>query len=200
MADHRGERILCETTTAVLGDGSSSLTQTLPAGVYKIDAFVSGFFASDTVSAIQAVFDPTHFATGGGWVLTTTWPPAPASATVPGGRKANFGFNVKYKSDNVTPTGSLLFHLKEANVDLKAPSFAWLVITAGQKVEYEGTATINGSGNFSFRVIAQTSGSFEIHIWNPAKNGALDPTKPATFDNPKFLISNNLGGGNIVVH
>jgi hypothetical protein len=142
-------------TAAVAADGTWSFTQTLGPGVYNVVLSVIGSYFTASTTVIAVVYDPTTFGTGGGYVLTT-------SATVPtvaAGKKANFGFNVKYKGDGtMAPTGSLLFHLKEANIDLKATSFDWLVISAdgaGKKADFQGKATINGSGSYTFRVIAR---------------------------------------------
>jgi hypothetical protein len=170
--------------------GTWSFTRTLGPGVYDIALTVTGNYYTGGSSAIAVVYDPTTFATGGGHVLTTT-ATVPAVAT---GKKANFGFNVKYKGDGtLAPTGSMLFQLSEVDVDLKATSFDWLVIStegAGKRAEFQGRATINGSGSYTFRVIArdQPSGdTFSIEVRDAG--GTLVAS-----------ISGPLGGGSIKVH
>ena len=114
--------------------------------------------------------------------------------SVGAGKKANFGFNVKYKGDGtMAPTGSLLFHLKEANIDLKATSFDWLVISAdgaGKKADFQGKATINGSGSYTFHVIARdlpSGDTFFLEVKDAGGTVIVSITGPAT-------------GGNIKVH
>ncbi|MEP6694116.1 MAG: hypothetical protein ABJB39_05690, partial [Chloroflexota bacterium] len=189
VTDESGGLIVAGNTT-VNADGTWSFTRPLNAGLYNIALTVTGDFFTGGGAAIQVVYDPTTFGTGGGYVLTTsTTVPAVAS-----GKKANFGFNVKYKGDGtLAPTGSLLLQLKEANLDLRATSFDWLLITtegAGKRAEFTGTTTINGSGSYTFRVIArdQPAGdTFFIEVRDA--NGLL-----------KASISGSLGGGSIKVH
>src|SRR6185295_17844581 len=93
---------------AVAADGTWSFTRTLAASVYNVALTVTGdFFTSGTTNVIVVSYDPTTFGTGGGYVLTTTG----STPNVGVGKKANFGFNVKYKDGTVIPTGSLLFQL-----------------------------------------------------------------------------------------
>ena len=170
-------------------DGTWSFTQTVGPGVYNIVLTVTGNYYTGSSSAIAVVYDPTTFGTGGGYVLTT-------SATVPAvpaGKKGNYGFNVKYKDGTIIPTGSLLFQLKEANIDLKATSFDWLIISvdgAGKKADFQARATINGSGNYTVHVIARdlpSGDTFFLEARDAANNVVLS-------------ISGPTGGGNIKVH
>ncbi len=192
-------------TAPVATNGSSSTTVTLAPAVYTVTATVGGFFTSPAATALLAVFDPTVFVTGGGWVRT----PDPASVTTPSptvalpiGQKANFGFNAKYQSGTTIPTGSFLFQLQESSITFKATSFDWLAIS-GTHGELQGAGTINGAGSFGFRAIVDDLGSgpgtdkFELRIWDPAA------TPAGSFDQPKYRIVNTLGspgGGNIIVH
>jgi hypothetical protein len=171
-------------------DGTWSFTQTVGPGVYNIVLTVTGNYYTGSSSTIAVVYDPTTFGTGGGYVLTT-------SATVPTvapGKKANFGFNVKYKDGTIIPTGSLLFQLKEANIDLKATSFDWLIISAdgaGKKADFQARATLNGSGSYIVHVIARdlpSGDTFFIEVRDAANNVVLSISGPV------------VGGGNIKVH
>jgi hypothetical protein len=174
----------------VAADGTWSFTRTLGPSVYNVVlTVVSNFFAASSTNVIVVAYDPTTFGTGGGYVLTT-------SASVPAvasGKRANFGFNVKYKDGTIIPTGSLLFQLKEANIDLKATSFDWLTISAdgaGQRADFQARATINGSGSYTVHVIARdmpSGDTFFIEARDAANNVVL-------------TVSGATGGGNIKVH
>jgi parallel beta helix pectate lyase-like protein len=176
---------------AVGADGTWSFTRTLGPSVYNVALTVTGnFFTSGITNVIVVAYDPTTFGTGGGYVLTN-------AATVPGGlgagKKANFGFNVKYKDGTTIPTGSLLFQLKEANIDLKVTSFDWLIISAdgaGKKADFQARATINGSGNYTVHVIARDLPSgdlFSIVVTDAANNVVVS-------------VSGPVAGGSIKVH
>jgi hypothetical protein len=175
---------------AVMADGSWSFTRTLGPSVYNVAlTVVSNFFTSSSTNVIVVAYDPTTFGTGGGYVLTT-------SATVPNvgtGKKANFGFNVKYKDGTIIPTGSMLFQLKEANIELKVTSFDWLAISAdgaGKKADFQARATINGSGSYTVHVIARDLPSgdmFSIVVTDAANNVVVS-------------VSGAVGGGSVKVH
>jgi hypothetical protein len=174
---------------AVAADGSWSATLTLSAGVYTITVNAGGYYTSSTASALLAVFDPTTFVTGGGYITTSST----NSTGLVVGKKANFGFNLKYKTGTTIPTGSLLFQAKESNVDFKATSFDWMVITAvtgGQRAEFQGTGTVNGVAGWQFHAVATDGGAvdtFEIRLTNT--------TTGAT-----YFVSGTASGGNIVIH
>ena len=182
-----GATVSGDVTPAI--DGTWTFTRTLGPGVYNIALTVTGNYYTGSSSAIAVVFDPTTFGTGGGTiVLGDTAVPAAAR-----GKKANFGFNVKYKEGTSIPTGSLLFQLKEANIDLKATSFDWLSITpdgAGKRAEFQAHATINGSGDYLVRVIARdlpTGDTFSIVVTDAGGTTVVS-------------ASGTTGGGSIKVH
>jgi surface protein len=134
------------------------------------------------------VYDPTGgFATGGGWIAPDT------ESTLAGG-KANFGFVVKYKG--LASNGNLEFQYKDAGINLKSTSIDWLVIS-GVSAQFQGKATINGKGPYTFRVLAKDNGepgvnndNFDIRIWDGTD----------TLANPVHKAKSTLAGGNIVVH
>ena len=178
------------------GNGSWSVTLTLVPGVYTVSASAGGsFFTSSVATALLPVFDPTEFVTGGGDVVTS----ATNSRGLAVGRKANFGFNLKYHVGALIPRGDLLFQAKESKVDssrvdFKATSFDWLVITplanGDHRAEFEGSGTVNDVAGWRFRAVAQhlaAGDTFEIRITNP--------TTGAT-----YFVSATLGGGSIVIH
>ena len=183
------------TGTAAADGTVSVLFPSQPSGLYSIrTTVVGGFYSSTTTSVPLVIYDPSTFVTGGGWLLTTSTTPVAASTPLPAGKRANFGFTVKYKDGTTIPTGSLLFQLASASIDLKATSFDWLVTGTGH-AEFQGLATINGAGSFGYRVIANhatTGDTFEIRIWDPAAGGS--------FDQPKYLVSNALAGGSLKLH
>jgi hypothetical protein len=134
------------------------------------------------------VYDPTGgFATGGGWLIPDS------ESTQPGGR-ANFGFVAKYK--NGVSTGNLEFQYKDAQINLKSTSIDWLVIS-GVSAQFQGTATVNGEGPFTFRVNAKDNAEpgagvdgFDIRIWQGTGTDTI----------PMHKAKNVISGGNIVVH
>ena len=170
-------------------DGSWSASRTLPAGVYTVTVNAAGYYASSAASALLAVFDPTTFVTGGGYVTTL----ATNSTGLVLGKKANFGFNLKYKAGTTIPTGSLLFQATESKVDFKATSFDWLVITAitgGNRAEFQGAGTVNGVAGWQFHAVVTDQGAndtFEIRITNTATGQS-------------YFVSGTSAGGNIVIH
>ena len=181
--------------TSPTANGNASVTfQGVTAGIYHVEATVGSapgayYYASPptpVISTIAVVYDTSTFVTGGGWVLTTT-----DSKGLVAGKKANFGFNAKYKAGTAIPTGSVEFTAKESNVSFKATGFDWLVI-AGGRAELQGTGTINAIGAYTFRLIAVDGSpdTFEIRIWNGS----------GSFDLPLYRVAASPGGGNIVVH
>lgn len=134
------------------------------------------------------VYDPEGgFATGGGWICPDE------ESTLPGG-KATFGFVAKYKQDS--STGNLEFQYHDAEINLKSTTIDWLVIS-GVSAQFQGTATINGEGLYTFRVSAKDndepgvgSDEFDIKIWDGTDTEA----------GPLHKAKNILAGGNIVVH
>lgn len=172
----------------------------LPVGVYTIETTVvggtaaAGFFSSATASAIAAVFDTSTFATGGGWI---TIPTATGGLLVE--KKANFGFNAKYKDDHVTPTGNVEFEAKASGLKFKAKMFDWLVISGG-RAELQGTGAIDKSAVvWQFRLVAVDGSidTFDLRIW--------DPSAPAgagnSYDSPRYHAGPSaLGGGEVKIH
>jgi hypothetical protein len=152
-------------------------------------------------SIVVVVFDPADgFTTGGGWFV-----PDPASfingipVTDPIS-KANFGFIVKYVHGQSNPNGNLEFQYKAGSINLKSTSIDWMVISA-TKVRFKGLATINGTGQYTFKVTADDNGepgtndTFKIEIW---QGGNVDTEN--TLETPKHKAQGNLGGGNIQIH
>jgi hypothetical protein len=186
LTDEAGTTLQSGTATVAV-DGTWSFTRTVAPGVYTITATITGDYFTGGGTTIAVVYDPTTFGTGGGTiVLGDTALPAAGR-----GKKANFGFNVKYKENGIDPTGSLNVTLKEAGLDLKAVTFDWLIISGG-RAEFEGAATSGTLTGLRFRVIAfdRSPDSFEIRVWDAS----------GSFDAPTYRIANNLGGGSVQIH
>ena len=114
--------------------------------------------------------------------------------------RANFGFIVKYKKGASDPDGSLEFQYKAGDINLHSTNMEWLVVQSTTKVRFKGKATINGEGEFTFKVTAEDNGepgrddTFKIEIWM----GVVDTENgPPT---PKHVAKGILGGGNIKIH
>lgn len=208
-----GDDIL--TTTIYWGDGNTSIaygyfiqetfTYSTP-GVYTVT--ISVFDGDDTVEqSYQYVvaYDPDGgFVTGGGWINS------PAGAYRPDPSltgKANFGFVSKYQKGATEPTGNTEFQFKAGNMNFHSPSYEWLVI-AGFKAQFRGTGTINGGGEYKFKLSAidgdlkpnPSPDEFRIKIWIEDAGGG----ETIVYDNGADIngeeILTELGGGNIKIH
>jgi PKD repeat protein len=133
---------------------------------------------SGQASCTVVVFDTGVFVTGGGWI------------SPPSGR-ANFGFVAKYHDDDPLPSGNTLFQYKTGNLMFKSTSYDWLVI-AGNRAILQGSGTVNGSGEYSFRlnVTDNSPDTFRITITNKT-NGVV------VYDNG---ADTPLSGGSITIH
>jgi len=129
-------------------------------------------------------------ATGGGWFIPE---PDNSSGLTLNGSKATFGFVAKQKSGQ--SSGQLEFQYKADMLNLKSTSYDWVAVSSTQAM-FEGTGTINGSGEYKFRVWAfdgdKTGGvdRFTIRIWTGNDN----------IEKPTYRAEGDLGGGQIVVH
>jgi streptogramin lyase/N-acetylneuraminic acid mutarotase len=175
-----------DTTAAVAADGTATASiPGLPPGLYTVQStVVGGFYSSPTTTALLAVYNPSAFVTGGGWILAAGAPPT---------QKTTFSLAVQYPSGATTPAGNLEAVVRDSGVDLVATSFDWLVIS-DSTAQFQGTGTINGSGSFRFRVIATTGTpveeTFQIRIWDSAHS----------FTTPLYRAAGTLGGGEIRIH
>jgi hypothetical protein len=198
----------CEPTTGTAVDGTAigSHIYDTP-GVYTVSLTITD--EADESDEMEynyvVVYDPIGgFVTGGGWI------DSPVGAYVPDSTltgKANFGFVSKYKKGADTPTGNTEFQFKAGNLNFHSNVQEWLVIVvSGAKAQYKGTGTINGAGNFGFKLTAidgELNGGggidkFRIKIWDKDTDlivydnllGADDDADPTTI----------LGGGQIKIH
>ncbi len=160
-------------------------------GVYAVKVTTTDFAGNQSTSdnLYLAVFDSSAgYVTGGGWVT-------PADATrvsVSSGAKTNFGFNVKYLSNNSSnPDGNFVLNDKQDELEVKSTSLEWLTVS-GSAADFQGQATVNGSGSYTFRahIVDGSPDQFDIRVWGNSNS----------FDNPNYRIANSLGGGSIVIH
>jgi len=176
----------------------------LATGLYQVTA-VAGSGCAQSV-AYFSVYDPSAgFVTGGGWINS----PAGAYSADPSlTGKANFGFNAQYKKGNNVPDGNTEFQFQAGNLNFKSTNYATgSLVIAGAKAIFQGTGTINGTGNYNFMVSA-IDGSinggggtdkFRIKIWTNSDGSGV------IYDNNKDSANNAvpstvLGGGSIVIH
>jgi len=159
-------------------------------GVYAVNVTATDVAGNQSSSdkLYLAVYNPSAgYVTGGGWII-------PDDATrigVSSGAKVTFGFNVKYLSGSSTPDGSFAASDKQDGLEFKSTSMEWLTVS-GATADFQGQATVNGSGSYTFRahVVDGAPNQFAIRIWGSNNS----------FDNPSYRISNSLSGGSIIIH
>ena len=168
----------------------------LEVGVYNVSAFVRSMPECLHAEALLAVYDPTDgFVTGGGWIYS----PAGAYVTDSSAEgKASFGFVSKYKKGATVPTGNTEFQFKAGDLNFHSDSYDWLVVTGSDYAMFKGTGTINGSGEYKFRIWARDVGkggddTFRIKIWEEDEGGLED----VVYDNGMDQV---IDSGSIVVH
>ena len=202
---------LLDTVATVVGertgfDGISTTTFTtssLPAGVYAVKAITTAG-CSESLSAYFSIYDPNAgFVTGGGWINS---PAGAYGADHSLTGKANFGFNAQYKKGNNTPDGNTEFQFQAGNLNFKSTNYGTgSLVIAGAKAIFQGTGTINGTGNYNF-MISAIDGSinggggvdkFRIKI-QTSGGGIVYDNNMATADNDDPTTV--LGGGSIVIH
>jgi len=196
-------------TTVTLNSTQSACAATHPysaAGVYSVGITVrdDDGYAVGTTFKYVVVFDPSAgFVTGGGWIMS----PAGAYANDPDlAGKASFGFVSKYKNGSTVPTGNTEFEFHVGGLRFKSTVYEWLVV-AGARAQYKGSGTINGGGDYDFRLTAidgQAPGGggadkFRITIWDRASGGIVYDNRRGE---PDDLTGDpqQIGGGSIVIH
>jgi hypothetical protein len=176
------------------GTGANPTYSYAAAGIYNVCLTVNdGAVDSDSVCTIAVIYDPSAgFVTGGGWIYSEPGYYAP-DETLEG--KANFGFVSKYKKGATEPTGSTEFQFKMANLNFHSSSYDWLVVTGSDYAMFKGIGTINGSGDYRFRIWAgdDDPDTFRIRIWTEDADGV----ETDVYDNGSDQA---IGGGSIVIH
>ena len=195
--------------TVVPTSGSADTTYTFTeSGVYKVSLKVTdnNFLSTTTTTvngleALVVIYDPDgKWVSGGGWFDS----PQGAFVQMPvASGKASFGFISRYQSGSTLPIGSTRFQLNAGGLNFQSTSYEWLVIS-GNKAQYTGVGTINGSGSYRFILMTidgdQPNGDgqdkIRLRIWSDTgliydnQLNAPDNADPATV----------LGGGSIVIH
>jgi hypothetical protein len=109
----------------------------------------------------------------------------------------------KYKKGANVPTGQTEFQFKVADLYFCSTSYDWLVV-AGDKAQFKGSGTINGTGDYGFMLTAidgetkDNPDKFRIKIWDKSGGTIIYDNKIDSDD-----YSNDgteLGGGNIIIH
>jgi uncharacterized protein (UPF0548 family) len=161
-----------------------------------------------TLDYYIVVYDPSGgFVTGGGWIDSPLGAYRP-DPTLTG--KANFGFVAKYKNGATEPTGKTEFQFKAGDLNFHSDTYDWLVV-AGAKAKFKGTGTINGAGEYKFKLTAIDgdipggggADKFRIKIWWEEIVGDIT-IEHVIYDNGEDIngeeILTELGGGSIVIH
>jgi len=164
------------------------------AGIYNVCLTVNdGSVDSAQVCTSAVVYDPSAgFVTGGGWFDSLE---GAYVADEPLTGKATFGFVSKYKKGTSVPDGNTEFQFKAGNLNFHSSSYDWLVVTGSDYAMFKGTGTINGAGEYKFRIWAGDGSpdTFRIKIWTEAEFGVETIVYDNGADQP-------LGGGSIVIH
>ncbi len=178
-------------------------------GVYVVELTVVDACGKTATAQYEyvVVFDPNGgFVTGGGWIES----PADAMASGVSG-KANFGFNAKYKTgkNNTTQVdGNTNFQFKAGDFHFSSTSHTDMeLVISGAKATYTGRGTVNGTGDYNFRVVAidgaltgnGDNDKFRIKVWaDGSQNNPIydnQRTKSESSDD-----ATEIGGGSIVIH
>jgi endonuclease G len=159
------------------------------AGVYEVTMVVSdddGGSDSATFSYVVVVDSNGRFVTGSGSLSTITGP-------------ATFAIDAKYVKNQSAPVGKTTF--KVGGSELKSTSYDWLVATATQS-QYQGSATINGSGSYGFMVTAYDGSpdKFRIRVWDKTTLATVYDNVPGAPDDIDTAAPQAIGSGNIVIH
>jgi hypothetical protein len=177
------------TVTETAGCGTVANTVTFSqAGIYHISLTVTdkdgGSGSASTVAGQDAyiiVYDPNKFVTAGGTYASN---------------KCNFGFNAMYQLGASIPTGQTEFQFNKPGLtkqNLHSVSYDWLIIS-GNQAQYQGTGTINGTGNYGFLITVidgqKSPDKFSIRIWDKNKGNAL------VYDSGWVVVAN----GSITIH
>jgi len=165
------------------GEVSVGIELNVPVNVYDVSFTIGGSFYAGSAESVLAVFDPSlGNVTGGGTIVHN-------------GAVSNFGFNIKYLK-NCNAQGQVLYmeHRPSGDVKVKSNAIGTSSI-AGNTGIVLGKATVNGVGNYSFRLVAVDNGEpgssdqLGLALTDPNGNAVPDLTfAPIT-----------LNGGNIQV-
>lgn len=173
-------------------DGQIACDIELTPDVYSLSLYFAGSACNSPASdqALLVVYDPNQpRATGGGFF----YPDAESTQPGYGDDKAHFGF-VAYINKLSAAAGNLEFQYQAVGINLKSTLMTWYTVSANRAM-FQGEATINGGGLFTFRVQAidgdqaGLADHFDIAIWEGTDTEAA----------PIHRAKDDLAGGNILV-
>jgi hypothetical protein len=196
--DPEGSLVTCDWDC---GDGSPSVSgDVVPhlyagIGLYDVVLTVTDYLgAQSSETVLVVVYDPTGgFVTGGGWIDSRAGAYA-ADLSLTG--KATFGFVSKYKKGVSVPTGQTEFQFKAGDLNFHSDSYEGLVVTGGNYAKFKGSGTINGEGDYEFKLWAGDGepDTFRIRIWTEDEATSIETD---VYDNGFDQV---IGGGSIKVH
>jgi probable HAF family extracellular repeat protein len=126
-------------------------------------------------------------------------PPGAFAADIGLATRARFISVARYQKDATQPIGHTTFRLDGANFNFESTAYDWLLVDDGV-AQYQGQGTVNGSGNYRFRVTFSDAGaggatedSLRIRIWH------VDPVSLAEVVDYDNQTATAAIAGNIVV-
>ena len=164
------------------------------AGIYDVCLSVTDSRgAADNACTSAVVYNPEGgFVSGDGWIDSPAGAYAPDPALT---GKATFSFVSKYKKGANVPTGNLEFKVHAADLNFRANSYEWLVITGSDYGMFKGVGAINGMGEYKFKVWTgeNEADTFRIKIWTEDEFGI----ETVIYDNG---MDQAMSGGSIELH
>ncbi|HYE05344.1 MAG TPA: PKD domain-containing protein [Planctomycetota bacterium] len=168
-------------------------------GVYTVTATIvdaSGMAA--VASGNVVVYDPDGgFATGAGLIAS---PPGAWRGAVRDDL-ALFGFVAHYRAGESRPRGQMRFALLDARIVMRSRVLDWLVVR-GDEAWIQGTATINGTGDYGFLMHAveggRGDGGLRMTVWSRADGRVVYDSAGLGEEDP--ATTRTLGLGAVVLH
>ena len=159
-----------DTEDDAISPASKDHTYTAP-GIYQIAVTITDDDGSDTEKyGYVVIYEPGDgFVTGGGWINS----PLGAFIDDKGHTgKLHFGLVAKYNNADL-PSGKTESQLQDTALNFNAVRYDWLIIDVPY-VFFQGTGTINGSGDYNFMVSAMdekftsdpSEDRFRLRIWD----------------------------------
>ncbi|HEX6291171.1 MAG TPA: PKD domain-containing protein, partial [Herpetosiphonaceae bacterium] len=188
------------------GNVQGSRIYTTP-GIYtlKISVTDDDGGSGSAIFRYVVVYDP-----GRGHVTGKDSINSPAGAYVPDPSlqgAAEVGIKANYTNDMTAPRGETTLMFSLGSLEFFSTTYEWLIV-AGEKAQYQGTGTINGTGNYGFMVAVidggaagngNTDDKIRIMIWDKNNGDAIvyDTQMGAAFDADPTLVTKK---GTITIH